>query len=169
MATGRGVAALGALGTAILAAGLLLRLPAAVGVAAAALGGAYALEVVVEGARLDRGAPLVGVLLLLVCELGYWSHELRTTSPDEAGVRARHVAWLCVLGLGTLAAAVALEATAELARIEGVAIDVLGALAAVGALALLARIAISAGLAPRRARGPHVEPERAEEAPWRGA
>jgi hypothetical protein len=153
----------------ILVAGLALRLPDAVGVAAALLGGAYALVVVVDGDRLDRGAPLVGALLLLVCELGYWSHELRTTSPDEHGARARHVAWLCLLGLGTLAAGVALEIAAELARVEGVAIDILGAAGAVGAFALLAYLATSAGVGRRRARGPHVEAERAEEAPWRGA
>jgi hypothetical protein len=127
------------------------------------------LVVVVDGDRLDRGAPLVGALLLLICELGYWSHELRTTSPDELGARARHVAWLCLLGLGTLVAGVALEIAAELARVEGVAIDAVGAAAAVGAFALLAYFAVSSGMRPQRQRGPHTEAERADEAPWRGA
>jgi hypothetical protein len=163
------VGALGALATAALIVGLLVRLPVVVGACAVALGSGYALVVVVDGDGIDRGAPLVGALLLLVCELGYWSHELRTTSPDEPGARARHVAWLCALVLGTLAAGVALEVIAELVRVEGVATDVLGAAAAVAAFVLLVRLGTSVGLVPRRVRGAHTEGERPEERPWRGA
>lgn len=161
--------ALGALAAATLVAGLLLRLPAAVGVCGALLGSAYAVAIVVEGGSLDRGAPLVGAALLLVCELGYWSHELRTTSPDEPGARARHLAWLCLLVLGTAGAGVALGVVSELARVDGIAIDVGGGAAAIAAFVLLAYLASTGGLAPRRVRGAHTEGERPEEAPWRGA
>ncbi len=148
---------------------MLARLPAAVGACAVLLGAGYAIVVAVDGGGIDRGAPLVGALLLLVCELGYWSHELRTTSPDEPGARPRHVAWLALLVLGTLGAGVVLEVVAELARVEGVGADVVGAAAAIATFLVLAYLATSAGLAPRRVRGAPTEGERAEEAPWRGA
>ncbi len=133
------------------------------------LGAAYALAVVADGGPLDRGAPLTAAGLLLVCELGYWSHELRTTSPDEPGALARHVAWLCILVLGTSAAGVALVVVSELARLEGVAIDVAGGVAAIAAFALLAHLAVSGGYSARRLQGAHTEAERPDEAPWRGA
>jgi hypothetical protein len=146
-----------------------VRVPAAVGACGILLGAAYALAVAADGGPLDRGAPLAGAMLLLVCELGYWSHELRTTSPDEPGARARHVAWLSLLVLGTSCAGVVLVVVSELAKLEGVAIDVVGGVAAIAAFALLAHLATSGGFSAGRMRGAHTEAERPEEAPWRGA
>ncbi len=124
-----------------LAAALLLRAPLLVAPAAAALGAAYAVSRAVDGGALDLQAPVVGVALLLVCELGYWAHELRTTSPDEPGARPRHVAWLALLGIATFVPGVALLALSDLLRVEGIAVEAAGAAAAaalIGAMLVLA-------------------------------
>ena len=77
--------------------------------------------------------------LLLVCELGYWAHELRTTSPDEPGARPRHVAWLALLGIATFVPSVALLALSDLLRVEGIAVEAAGAAAAAGVIGSRAR------------------------------
>ncbi len=138
-----GAAALGAGGVVALGVGLILRTPVLVAPAAALLGGAYALSLAVDGEAPDRQAPLVGVALLLVCELGFWAHELQTTSPDEPGSRSRHVAWLALLAAGALLPGFALLALADLLRFEGIAVEVLGAAAAAAAIAGL--IALTRG------------------------
>jgi hypothetical protein len=89
---------------------------------------------------------VVGVALLLVCELGYWAHELRTTSPDEPGARAPHLAWLALLAVAVFLPGVALLTVADLLRVEGIAVEALGA-AAVAAIAGLVLLA-----SPSRAR-----------------
>ncbi len=81
--------------------------------------------------------------LLLVCELGYWAHELRTTSPDEPGARARRVAWLALLGIATFVPSVGLLALSDLLRVEGIAVEAAGAAAAaglIGAVLVLANV-----------------------------
>jgi hypothetical protein len=123
-------ATLGALATAILGTALVARRPSLVAPAAGLLGTAYAVSIVADGGPPDLEAPLTAAALLLGCELGYWSHELRTTAPDEPGARARRLAWLGVLGaLAILPGAVVL-AVADLVRVEGIAIETVGTLAA---------------------------------------
>jgi hypothetical protein len=139
-------ATLGGCAVLALGLGLLLRLPVLVAPAAALLGAAYAVTRAVDGGTPDRQAPVVGVALLLVCELGYWAHELRTTSPDEPGARAPHLAWLALLAVAVFLPGVALLTVADLLRVEGIAVEALGA-AAVAAIAGLVLLA-----SPSRAR-----------------
>jgi hypothetical protein len=137
-----GTAAVGGVAVLLLASGLALRWPVLVAPSAAGLGCAYAIGSVADGGPVDVHAPLVGVALLLTCELGYWAHELRTTSPDEPGARPRHVAWLALLGLATFVPAVALLALADLLRVEGIAFEVAGTAAAatlIGTVLVLAK------------------------------
>jgi hypothetical protein len=136
-------AGLGGCAVLLLAAGLVLRAPVLVAPAAAMLGAAYAVSRAVDGGALDLQAPVMAVALLLVCELGYWAHELRTTSPDEPGARARRVAWLALLGVATFVPSVGLLALSDLLRVEGIAVEAAGAAAAaclIGAVLVLANV-----------------------------
>ena len=130
-----GAAALGSGGVVALGLGLLLRTPVLVAPAAALLGSAYALTLAVDGEAADPQAPLVGVALLLTCELGFWAHELQTTSPDEPGSHSRHVAWLALLAAAALLPGFALLALADLLQVEGIAVEFLGATAAAAGIA----------------------------------
>jgi hypothetical protein len=133
-----------------LAAGLAL--PALVVPGTALAGAAYAILLAADAGGLDRNAPVVAAALILSCELAYWADELRTTSADEDGARARRVAWLATLTLLALLLGASLLALADLARVEGVAVELLGAAAAVTAFGLLWRVARDAG-------GPPVPPD----------
>ena len=132
---------LGAVCAVVLVAALLAGWPSLVAPAAAVLGAGYAVVVAVNGSSLDLAAPVVAVALLLMCELGYWSHELRATSPDEPGARALHAAWLALLALGCLVPGAALLVLAGAARLSGVAVEAAGALAAGGAVAAVVMLA----------------------------
>jgi hypothetical protein len=124
-----------------LAVALLGGWPALVAPAAAALGAGYAVVVAANGGSLDLAAPLVAVALLLTCELAYWSHELRSTSPDEPGARALHAAWLALLALGSLVPGAALLVLAGVAQVSGIAVEAAGALAAAAAVAAVVTLA----------------------------
>ncbi len=132
---------LGAVCSVVLAAALLGGWPALVAPAAAALGAGYAVVVAANGGSLDLAAPVVAVALLLVCELAYWSHELRATSPDEPGARALHAAWLALLALGSLVPGGALLVLAGAAHVSGIAVEAAGALAAGAAVAAVVMLA----------------------------
>ncbi len=58
---------------------------------------------------------------------------------------ARHAAWLGLLLLGSLALGSGLVALVDVARTEGVAVDALGAAAALATVAVLLRAARPAG------------------------
>ena len=122
--------ALSALGLVTLCLSVLVRAPVLVAPAAAALGAAYAVARAIDGGAPDLQAPLVGVALLITCELAYWAHELRMTAPDEPGARARRLAWLATLGVVSLLPGVALLGLADLVRIEGIAVEAVGTLSA---------------------------------------
>jgi hypothetical protein len=135
-------ALVGAAGVAVLAGGLALSRPVLVAPAAALLGAAYATGRVAEGGPADLQAPLVAAALLVTCELAYWSHELRTTSPDEPGALPRRVSWLALLAVGAYLCGVLVLALADLVRLDGIAIEVVGVAAAAvlaGGLVVLAR------------------------------
>jgi hypothetical protein len=128
----------------LLAAAMLARVPVLVAPAAAALGAAYAVTVA-RDASPDLEAPLAGVALLIVCELGYWVQELRTTAPDEPGAAARHLAWIGVLGVAGFLPGVVLLALPDVLRVEGIAVEAAGALAIAALLAGLLLLARSPG------------------------
>ncbi len=90
---------------------------------------------------LDTQAPLVGGALLAVAELAYWSLELRGPVVDEAGTYLRRIALLATLIVGVVGIGAVMLTLVEVVVAGGVAVDILGVVAALGALALLARAA----------------------------
>jgi hypothetical protein len=129
----------GAAGVLLLALVLLLGLVQLVSAPAALVGGAYAAALAIDGSTVDLAAPLVAAGLLLACELAFWAHELRTTSPDEPGGRSSHAAWLSLLTLGALVVGAGLVTLVDVARTDGIAVEIVGAAAALGtAIVILA-------------------------------
>jgi len=112
-------------------------LPVSIG----ALGAAYAVHLAVDDPALDSKVPLLGVGLLLTAELAYWSLEERDRVATEPGESLRRVGLLAGLALGALGAGAGLLAVSDLARAGGLAIDVLGAVAAATALLVVVLLA----------------------------
>ena len=129
----------------VLAAGLLLSIPATVPAAIVLLGGEYVAILAFEADALDTRAPLVAGALLAVAELAYWSHELRVPVVDEAGTYLRRLAFLATLVLGAVGLGAVMLALVDVVVAGGVAVDILGAAAALGALTLLALAARRTG------------------------
>ena len=107
-------------------------------VAVALLGTEYVSLLAFEGEALDTRAPLVAAALLAVAELGYWSLELRGPVVDEAGTYLRRIALLATLIVGVVGVGAVVLTLVEVVAASGVAVDILGAAAALTALALLA-------------------------------
>lgn len=122
---------------AILATGLVLRLPVTVPAAIALLGAEYVAILAFEADALDTRAPLVAGALLAVGELAYWSLELRGAVVDEAGTYLRRIALLAMLALAVVGVGAVMLTVVEAVAAGGVAVDILGAAAALGALSLL--------------------------------
>jgi hypothetical protein len=134
----RGNATAAICATAVLAAGLAVRIALAIPVAVALVGVEYVALLGFEGEALDTRAPLVAAALLAAAELGYWSLELHGSVADEPGTYLRHLALLAALLLAVIGLGIPLLALVETVSTGGAAIDLLGAVAAVGALALVA-------------------------------
>jgi hypothetical protein len=104
-------------------------------VAIAATGGLYAAQLAVDDATLDGSAPVVATGILLVAELAYWSLEERDRVPGDPGDGLRRVAFVGVLAIGALVVGGLLLALVEFVQAEGLALDVVGAVAASAILA----------------------------------
>ena len=117
-----------------LVAALVLGWSPLVAVSVALVGAAYATHLAVDDPGLDGTAPLLGAGLLLTAELAYWSLEERERVAGEPGEAFRRLGLLIGLAFAVLAACAALLAVADLARTGGLAIDIVGAAAAVAAL-----------------------------------
>jgi hypothetical protein len=128
---------LAALALLALLAAVVLGWSALVPVSLLLLGAAYATRLYADDAALDAKAPLLAAGLLLTAELGYWSLEERQDVRSEAGDGLRHLGLVALLALGGLASGAVLLAAADLGRTEGLAVDLLGALAAASALLVL--------------------------------
>jgi len=133
-----GNATAGALAMLVLAAGLLLRIPAVVPVAIVLLGIGYAASLAVEDDALDARAPAIAAALFAAAELGYWSLELRDAVADEAGGYLRRLSLLAGLTLGVLVLGQLLLALVDVSERGGIAIEAIGVVAAVAALAIVA-------------------------------
>jgi hypothetical protein len=118
-----------------LVAGIVLAWPSLVPVAAALAGGLYGVELAIADAPLDVAAPAVAAGLFLCAELAYWSLEERTRWRGDAGEGLRRVAVVAVLGASAFLVAAVLLALVDAVRARGLALDVLGAIAAVTVLA----------------------------------
>ena len=131
-----------AIAAGVLAGGLVLRRPVAIPAAVVVLAAPYVAALGFEIDGIDTRAPLLAALLFVVAELAYWSLELRGTLADEPGTYLRRVALLATLALVTIAGGTLVLVVVERVAARGVAIDLLGAVAAVGAVALLALAAV---------------------------
>jgi hypothetical protein len=104
-------------------------------VAAALGGGLYAAELAIDDAPLDVAAPAVAAGLLLCTELAYWSLEERIRWQGEDGDGLRRAAFIALLGLAALVVATVLLAIVDAVRARGLALDLVGATAAVAVVA----------------------------------
>ncbi len=120
-----------------LAVALATRLAALVPAAVLLLGAGYAARLAFDDVPLDQGSAAFAAGLLAVAELSYWSLELRSTVPDEAGGYLRRIAFVAALALATLGLGAVLLAAVELGRDGGIGLELLGALAAVAALGIV--------------------------------
>jgi hypothetical protein len=127
----------GALAFLALVAAIVLAWSQLVPVAAALAGGLYGLELAIADAPLDVVAPAVAAALLLCAELAYWSLEERRRWRGDAGDGVRRAALVALLGAGAFFVAALMLALVDAVRARGLALDLLGALAAFAALLLV--------------------------------
>jgi hypothetical protein len=106
-------------------------------VAAALAGALYGAELAIADAPLDVAAPAVAAALFLCVELAFWSAEERARWVGDAGDGLRRAAVVALLGAGAFLVAGALLALVDAVRAEGLALDLLGALAAVAVLGVV--------------------------------
>ena len=135
------VTGLGLVGAALT--GFAVLWPLLLGPALAALASAYVALLLIDEPPLDTRAAGVAAALVVVGELVGWAGELAGATRDEPGNAWRRPAWIAGAGMGALGLAWALLAVADLARVQGLAIEAVGAVAALAALLVVRR-----GLAP---------------------
>lgn len=128
---------IGAVALVALVAGVVLDWAPLIPLAAALAGGIYAAELAIADAPLDVAAPAVAAGLLLCTELGFWSLEERTRWLGEAGDVLRRAAFVALLGVAAFLVATVLLAAVDAVRARGLALDLLGAVAAAAALAIV--------------------------------
>jgi hypothetical protein len=100
----------------------------------AVVGGSYAAQLAIDDVPLDAAAPLVAAGLLLAAELAYWSLDERNRATGDAGQGLRRTALVALGAAGTLILGSALLVLVDGIRARGLALDVLGVLAATAAL-----------------------------------
>jgi len=127
---------------------IALRWPGLLGLALAVSGTAYAALLAIDEPPLDVRAVGVAAALLAVGELVGWTRELATTTRDEPGGAWRRPVWIAMLAIGTLLLAWCLLALVDLARVEGLAIEAVGAACALAALVVVRRLARASGTRP---------------------
>jgi len=127
---------------AVLAGGLALKRPIVIPAAIILLAAPYVAALGFEIDGIDTRAPLLAGLFFLIAELAYWSLELRGTLADEPGTHMRRVALLAGLTVVTIGLGTVVLAVVEGVAARGIAIDMVGAVAAVTAVALLALAAV---------------------------
>ena len=133
------VSAVGLAGVALVAAAVFR--PVLLGPALATLAAAYAVLLAVDEPPLDARAAGVGAALLVAGELTGWAHELAGSTVDEPGGAWRRPVWVAGVAAGALALGWTLLAVVDLARFRGLAVEAVGALAALAALLLVRRSA----------------------------
>jgi len=131
----------GAVALLALVAGIVLGWSPLIPLAAMLAGGLYGVELAIADAPLDAAAAGVAAALLLCTELAYWSGEERTRWLGDAGDGMRRVAVVALLGVGAFFVSASLLALVDAVRARGLALDLLGALAAVTVLATVFAVA----------------------------
>jgi hypothetical protein len=117
-----------------LVAGLLYAWPSLITASLLGLGGVYAAQLAIDDEPLDLAAIFVGAGLLLTLELAHWSLEERERVKTEQGEAWRRLAFVCVLAASAVGASATLVALVDVVRARGLAIDLLGTLAAATAI-----------------------------------
>ncbi len=106
-------------------------------VAVALVGGTYAVELSIDDAPLDVSVPVIALGLLLAAELAYWSVDERCRAPGDAGQGLRRAALVALGGVAAVVVAGGLLVLVDAVRTRGLALDLLGALAAAAVLAMV--------------------------------
>jgi hypothetical protein len=106
-------------------------------VAVALVGGTYAGELVIDDAALDVSVPVIALGLLIAAELAYWSIDERCRAPGGAGQGLRRAALVALGGVAAVVVAGGLLVLVDAVRTRGLALDLLGALAAAAVLAIV--------------------------------
>jgi len=106
-------------------------------VAVALVGGTYAVELAIDDAPLDVSVPVIALSLLFAAELAYWSLDERCKATGDVGQGLRRAALVALGGVAAVVVAGGLLVLVDAVRTRGLALDVLGAVAAVAVLATL--------------------------------
>jgi peptidoglycan/LPS O-acetylase OafA/YrhL len=105
----------------------------------------YALALLIGGAALQESAPLFGVVLLVVAELGYAAIAPTVASPAEPGIARRRALGIATLAALGIAASGFVWGVAHLRPGDGVVVALLGIFGAALVLASLAGLAARTG------------------------
>ena len=98
------------------------------------LGGVYAMHLAVDDAPLDLAVVLVAAGVLVTAELAYWSLEERENVKGESDDSVYRLTFVGFLGVAAAVVAVVLLGLVDIVRARGLAIDLLGAVAAAAVL-----------------------------------
>ena len=139
----------GAVALLVLVAGIVLAWSPLIPLSAALAGGLYGVELAIADAPLDAAAGGVAAALLLCTELAYWSGEERARWLGDAGDGLRRAAVVALLGVGAFFVSASLLALVDAVRARGLALDLLGAVAAATVLATV--LVAARGRQPQRA------------------
>jgi peptidoglycan biosynthesis protein MviN/MurJ (putative lipid II flippase) len=134
--TARVLLTVGIAGLLALATGIAVPSTATVGAGLALLGSQYVLHLVLDKPPADAQAAVVATALLGAGELAFWSIALRRRGPREPGRHARRLAFELALVLAGLVLAAVVLALADMARVSGAGIELVGGAAAAGLLGL---------------------------------
>jgi hypothetical protein len=130
-----------ALAAVVLLAAIVNGWPQLVPIGVAAAGGLYAAELAIDDAPIDMAAPAIATGLLFAAELAYWALDERHGLRGDPGDGLRRATFVALLGVGAFAVVAALLALADGIDARGLALDVVGAAAAVTALTTIALVA----------------------------
>jgi hypothetical protein len=117
-----------------LLAALVLAWPSLVAATLVLVGGLYGAQLAMDGEPLDSAVVLFAAGVVVTAELAYWSLEEREGVRGEEGESARRLAFVMLLGGAALAVGAVLLALVDVVRASGLAVDVLGTVAAAAAL-----------------------------------
>jgi hypothetical protein len=140
------VVGFGVLAMALLLGGLAVGWAPLVGWGLGALGGEYTVFFTANGRSLDELTPVYAAWFMLVAELAYWSLEPRVPAWTEPRLLARRLSQIGISCVGASVLAAVVLVIAGASGGGGLALELLGALAAVGALGVVAALARSKSL-----------------------
>ena len=128
-----------------LVAGLLYAWPSLMTAALVGIGGIYAAQLALDEEPLDLASIFVGAGLLVALDLAHWSLEERERVKTPRGEAWRRLAFVCVLTAAAIGASAAVVALVDVVRARGLAIDLLGTLAAAAAIVAVVVLARRGG------------------------